>query len=149
MTIWSKDKEILALVPAYNRGMNTCVVIYTDLSRRDLGVSIKTAVSRLFRESMYDERLYNERLREFTMKKNALPLVFSTHRLISFVYRRPRSRCDGSYIYLNRDYIYDFDDDCVFVQRLGKVAVLSKKRTIRKNLSDFERVMNARELIFR
>lgn len=149
MTIWNKDHEILALVPAYKGGMNTTVVIYTDMSCRDLGVSMKTAVSRLFRESMYNERLYNERLRDFTMKKNALPLVFSSHRLVSFVYRRPRSRCDGSYIYINRDYIYDVVDDAVYVRGLGEVRVLSKVRTIRKNLADYERVMAARELIFR
>ena len=142
-------KEILALVPAYNKGMNTTILIYTDLSMKDLKVSIKTAVSRLFKESMYDERLYNERLREFTTKKNALPLVFSTHRLVSFVYRRPRSRNDGSYIYINPGYIYDIDDDVIYVQKLGKVKVLSKKRTIRKNLSDYERVMKARDVIFK
>lgn len=142
-------KEILALVPAYNKGMNTCVVIYTDLSRKDLRVSIKTAVSRLFRESMYSEKLYNERLRQFTKKKNALPLLFSRHRLISFVYRRPRSKSDGSYIYINKDWIYDIDDDAIYVKSLGKVNVLCKKRTIRKNLADFERVIENRNIIFK
>lgn len=143
------SNEILALVPVYNGAMNTTVIIYTNLTRKDLKVSIKTAVSRLFRAFLYDERLYNERIRNFTKKRNSLPLVFSKHRLVAFPYRRPRSKSDGSYIYLNRNCIYDFDDASVYVQGFGKVDLLCKKRTIRENLNDFDKVMQARDLIFK
>ena len=135
------EKNLLALVPAYDKdGINTTVAIYDDITAENLGVSIKTAISRIFREGLIEERLYKAWAKTVTKKKTGLAVVVDGTKLVGIKCREVRSRNDGCMLYLNRDLIYDIEDNAVYMKGLGKVRVQSKRRTIRDRIKDCDRI---------
>ncbi|UQK59073.1 hypothetical protein [Fenollaria massiliensis] len=139
-----KQKQLAALIPAYDsEGINTTVAIYQDMSAENLKVSIRTAVSRLFRDKLADEKGYRKWAKTVAEKKTGLALVIRDTRLVGIKCRKLRSKGDGSMIYLNRSLIYDIEDGYVHIQGLTKIPVLAKKRTIRDRIKDCDRISKA------
>lgn len=140
----NKNKTLAALIPAYDSdGMNTTVAIYEDMSAENLKVSIRTAVSRLFRDKLADEKGYRKWAKTVAEKKTGLALVIRDTRLVGIRCRELRSKGDGSMIYLNRKLIYDIEDGYVHLEGLTKIPVLAKKRTIRERIKDCDRISAA------
>lgn len=139
-----KEKQLAALIPAYDsEGINTTVAIYQDMSAENLHVSIRTAITRLFREHMADEKQYKKWAKNIAEKKTGLAIVLRDTRLVGIRVREVRSKGDGSMIYLNRSLISDFEDGYVKIQGLTKIPVLAKKRTIRERIKDCDRISKA------
>ena len=139
-----KEKQLAALIPAYDsEGINTTVAIYQDMSAENLHVSIRTAITRLFRDHMADEKQYKKWAKSIAEKKNGLAIVLRDTRLLGIRVREVRSKGDGSMIYLNRSLISDFEDGYVKIQGLTKIPVLAKKRTIRERIKDCDRISKA------
>ena len=138
------QKQLAALIPAYDsEGINTTVAIYQDMSAENLHVSIRTAITRLFREHMADEKQYKKWAKNIAEKKTGLAIVLRDTRLVGIRVREVRSKGDGSMIYLNRSLISDFEDGYVKIQGLTKIPVLAKKRTIRERIKDCDRISKA------
>ena len=139
-----KEKMLAALIPAYDsEGINTTVAIYQDMSAENLHVSIRTAITRLFRDHMADEKQYKKWAKNIAEKKTGLAIVLRDTRLEGIRVREVRSKGDGSMIYLNRSLISDFEDGYVKIQGLTKIPVLAKKRTIRERIKDCDRISKA------
>ena len=139
-----KEKQLAALIPAYDsEGINTTVAIYQDMSAENLHVSIRTAITRLFRDHMADEKQYKKWAKSIAEKKTGLAIVLRDTRLVGIRVREVRSKGDGSMIYLNRSLISDFEDGYVKIQGLTKIPVLAKKRTIRERIKDCDRISKA------
>lgn len=139
-----KEKQLAALIPAYDsEGINTTVAIYQDMSAENLHVSIRTAITRLFRDHMADEKQYKKWAKNIAEKKTGLAIVLRDTRLVGIRVREVRSKGDGSMIYLNRSLISDFEDGYVKIQGLTKIPVLAKKRTIRERIKDCDRISKA------
>lgn len=139
-----KEKQLAALIPAYDsEGINTTVAIYQDMSAENLHVSIRTAITRLFRDHMADEKQYKKWAKNIAEKKTGLAIVLRATRLVGIRVREVRSKGDGSMIYLNRSLISDIEDGYVKIQGLTKIPVLAKKRTIRERIKDCDRISKA------
>lgn len=139
-----KEKQLAALIPAYDsEGINTTVAIYQDMSAENLHVSIRTAITRLFREHMADEKQYKKWAKSIAEKKTGLAIVLRDTRLVGIRVREVRSKGDGSMIYLSRSLISDFEDGYVKIEGLTKIPVLAKKRTIRERIKDCDRISKA------
>lgn len=139
-----KEKMLAALIPAYDsEGINTTVAIYQDMSAENLHVAIRTAITRLFRDHMADEKQYKKWAKSIAEKKTGMSIVLRNIRLVGIRCREVRSKSDGSMIYLNRALIYDYEDGHIQIQGLTKIPVLAKKRTIRERIKDCDRISKA------
>lgn len=142
----TNKKTVAALIPAYDKsGVNTTVAIYEDMSAENLNVSIRTAISRQFKEAFIDEKEYKKWAKTIAKKKTGLALIIRDTKFVGMKCREVRSKSDGSMLYLNRDMILDVEDGHVHIKGLTPLPVMYKKRTIKDRIKDCDRISKALE----
>lgn len=130
--------EPYCLQPVYENGKNTTLA-YIDKKKINLNVSIKTYMKRLFKKRLRDRDAYFERVGTVLGKKLIQPVFFDRYvKYIPVKCRKTVGREDGSYLYVNPNYILKISDYELILYNDIRIDILQKNAAVNRKLKELK-----------
>ncbi|PHV70186.1 hypothetical protein CS063_11960 [Sporanaerobium hydrogeniformans] len=130
--------HFVALIPFYDeRGQNSTCVLFKDGSKEYFSCSIKAYITKLLYQLHLDPRAIRFWTSQVLGAKLNTPLIIDeTHILLPVKFRKPVTKQDGCFGYVNNVFIQTLEDYCLTLSTGQTLAHLSTKSYLLKKQKD-------------